>query len=59
MGVTGILALAVMLILVVTIYYIIMGIKQKNWKKVLFCVVGFLVFVALLYFGLLSFITSM
>jgi uncharacterized protein (UPF0333 family) len=59
MGFTSILALIVIAILIVVIYVIIQGIKNKNWKQVIIPVAAFAVFIAVLGYGLIGFITSM
>jgi uncharacterized protein (UPF0333 family) len=59
MGFTSILAFIVIAILIVVIYVIIQGIKNKNWKQVIILVAAFAVFIAVLGYGLISFITSM
>jgi uncharacterized BrkB/YihY/UPF0761 family membrane protein len=59
MGVTSILALIVIVILIAVIYVIIQGIKNKNWKQVIITVVIFAVFIAVLGYGFICFITSM
>jgi uncharacterized protein (UPF0333 family) len=59
MGFTSILAFVVIAILIVVIYVIIQGIKNKNRKQVIISVAAFAVFIAVLGYGLISFITSM
>jgi uncharacterized BrkB/YihY/UPF0761 family membrane protein len=59
MGVTSILALIVIAILFVVIYVVIQGIKNKNWKQVIMAVATFTVFIVVLGYGLICFITSM
>jgi hypothetical protein len=59
MGFTSILSLIVIAILIVVIYVIIQGIKNKNRKQVIIPIVAFAVFIAILGYGLISFITSM
>jgi hypothetical protein len=59
MGFTSILAFIVIAILIVVIYVIIQGVKNKNWKQVIIPVAVFAVFIAVLGYGLISFITSM
>ena len=59
MGITGILGLLVIAVFAFVIYFVVLGIKQRNTKKILLPIVGFIVFAALLYWAFLSFITSM
>ena len=59
MGFTGILALVVIAIAVIAIIIIISGIREKNWKKVIITAALFCVIIALMYFGMIEFITSM
>lgn len=59
MGIMGMLGLAVITGFAITVYWIVTGIQQKNWKRVLFPAAGFLAGILLLYWGLLFFITAM
>ena len=59
MGITGIIALVLLALLIVTICVVVSGIRQKNWKKIVFPVIAFVVLAAGIYLALVSFITSM
>ena len=59
MGLTGILLLLILALFVFMIYFVINGIRTKNWKKAIISIVIFFAIVLLMYFGLLRFITSM
>jgi len=59
MGFLGMLALIVLAVFVILIYFVVTGIKQKSWKRIVFPLLGFVAFVVTMYFGLLFFITSM
>ena len=59
MGFLGMLALIVLAVFVILIYFIATGIKQKSWKRIGFPLLGFVAFVVTMYLGLLFFITSM
>lgn len=59
MGLTGILALVVAALLVWTVSAVVRSLRAGAWKKAVLAVVLFAAFVALLYFVLVSFITSM
>ena len=59
MGLTGILLLMILALFVFVIYFVIDGIRQKNWKRAIISVAAFCSIVLLMYFGLLRFITSM
>jgi uncharacterized BrkB/YihY/UPF0761 family membrane protein len=59
MGFTTILAFIVIAILIAVIYVVIQGIKNKNWKQVIIAVVAFVIFIVVLGYGLICFITSM
>lgn len=59
MSLTAILALVVAALLALTVYLIVQSLRARNWKKAVLAAVLFAAFAALLYFGLLSFITSM
>jgi hypothetical protein len=59
MGFTGILALIVIAIFILAIYVILQEIKERNWKKVIFTITAFGVFILALWYGLICFITSM
>jgi uncharacterized BrkB/YihY/UPF0761 family membrane protein len=59
MGFAGILALIVIAIFILVIYVILQEIKARNWKKVIFTIVAFGVFILTLWYGFICFITSM
>ena len=59
MGLTGILLIIILGLFVITIKFVIDGIRSKNWKKVTISVIIFLAIILLVYFGLLRLITSM
>lgn len=59
MGITGIIAIVVLIILMATCYMVISGIRQRNRQKVILSIIGFAALIACLYFGLTAFITSM
>ena len=59
MGLTGILLLIVLALFVYMIYFVIDGIRTKNWKKAIISIVVFITVVLIIYFGLLRFIASM
>ncbi len=59
MGFLGKIALFVIALFVILIYFIVTGIKQKNYKRILFSIVGFILIVGIMYYGLITFITSM
>lgn len=59
MGFTGILLLADLALLVLTVYVTARGIRTKNWKKAVLPIAAFCVVTAVMYFGLLALITSM
>jgi hypothetical protein len=59
MGFTGILALIVIAIFILEIYLILQEIKARNWKKIIFTIVAFVVLILALWYGLICFITSM
>ena len=59
MGITGILALIVIALAVVMIKLIVDGVKAKNWKKVIITVIVFCTVFGLMWYGFISFITSM
>ena len=56
MGITGILGLLVIVVFAFVIYFAVLGIIQRNAKKIMLPIVGFIVFAALLYW---AFLTSM
>ena len=58
MGLIGMLGLIVLAVFVILLYFVITGIKQKNWKRIVFPILGFVVTIVLLYIGLVFFITS-
>lgn len=59
MGLIGMLGLIVLAVFVILLYFVITGIKQKNWKRIVLPILGFVVTIVLLYIGLVFFITSM
>ena len=59
MGLTSILLIIILGLFVITIKFVIDGIRSKNWKKAIISVVIFLAITLLIYFGLLRLITSM
>ena len=59
MGITGIIALVLLALLIVTISVVASGIRQKNWKKIVFPVIAFAVLIVGIYLALVTFITSM
>jgi multisubunit Na+/H+ antiporter MnhB subunit len=59
MGFTGILVVTVLAIMILAIYVILQEIKARNWKKIIFTIVAFVVFILALWYGLICFITSM
>lgn len=59
MGFTGLLALIIVTLLVITLKFVIDGAREKNWKKSIISVVIFCAIVFLMYLGLIRFITLM
>ena len=59
MGLTSILLLIILALFVCMIYFVIDGIRKRNWKMAIISIVIFFAVVLLMYFGLLRFITSM
>ena len=59
MGLTGILLIIILALFVITIKFVIDGIRSKNWKKAIISTVIFLAIILIMYFGLLRLITSM
>ena len=59
MGLTGILLIIILALFVITIKFVIDGIRSKNWKKAIISAVIFLAIILIMYFGLLRLITSM
>jgi hypothetical protein len=59
MGLTGILLIVVLALLAIMVKFVVDGIREKNWIKVLVSVVVFLGIILLLYFGLIRLITAM
>lgn len=43
MGITGIIALVLLALLIVTISVVISGIREKDWKKIVFPIIAFAV----------------
>lgn len=58
-GFTSILALIIIALLVIMIKFIVDGIKEKSWKKVMITVAVFCAVFALIFYGFISFIASM
>ena len=59
MGFTGMIGLIILAVFVILIYFVVTGIKQKDWKRIVFPIILFVVFVVGVYWALVSFITSM
>ena len=59
MGFTSIIMLIVLALICVMIKLVIDGIQDKNWKKVVVTIIAFSLVLILIYFALVSFITSM
>ena len=59
MGFTGMIGLIILAVFVILIYFVVTGIKQKDWKRIDFPIILFVVFVFGVYWALVSFITSM
>ena len=59
MGFTGILGLLVIALLAVTIYAAAKGARAKSWRQIILPIAIFCAIVAAMYFGLLTFLTSM
>ena len=59
MGFTGMIGLIILAVFVILIYFVVTGIKQKDWKRIVFPIILFVVFVFGVYWALISFITSM
>ena len=59
MGFTSILLIIVIVFAMIMIKIIINGIKEQNWKKVLLTAILFCLVLVMIYYGLISFITSM
>ena len=59
MSLTHILLLVVLALFVVMIRFVIQGIREKNWKKVIISVAVFLAIILVMYFGLMRLITYM
>lgn len=59
MGITGLIGLFIFALLLAIIYLVVQGIRQKNWKMIVFPIVAFIVIVGGIYWGLLCLITSM
>lgn len=56
---TGMIGLIILAVFVILIYFVVTGIKQKDWKRIVFPIILFVVFVVGVYWALVSFITSM
>jgi hypothetical protein len=59
MGFTSILALLLIALFLVVCNIVAKGVKSKNWKQVIVAIAAFTVFVGILGYGLICFITSM
>ena len=59
MGFISILLSIVIIFAAIMLKIIVKGIKEQNWKKVLLTAMFFCVVLALIYYGLISFITFM
>ena len=59
MGFTFIIMLIVLALICVMIKLVIDGIQDKNWKKVVVTIIAFSLVLILIYYALVSFITSM
>lgn len=59
MSLIHILLLVVLALFVVMIRFVIQGIREKNWKKVIISITVFLAIILVMYFGLIRLITSM
>ena len=59
MGFTFIIMLIVLALICVMIKLVIDGIRDKNWKKVVVTIIAFSLVLILIYYALVSFITSM
>lgn len=59
MGFTALLILVIMALFVITVKFVIDGVRRKNWKKSIIPAAVFLAVILLMYFGLIRFITSM
>ena len=59
MGFLGLLGIIGLAFFVIIIYFVITGIKQKNWKRIVIPIVIFIGIVVLTYLALIFFITSM
>ena len=59
MGFTSIIMLIVLALICVMIKLVIDGIQDKNWKKVVVTIIAFSLVLILIYYALVSFITSM
>lgn len=59
MGFTATIALFVLVIFILTAYFLISGIRKKDWKQIVLSVLGFIIIIGGVYWALISFITSM
>ena len=59
MSLIHILLLVVLALFVIMIRFVIQGIREKNWKKVIISITVFLAIILVMYFGLIRLITSM
>lgn len=59
MGFTGMIGLIILAVFVILIYFVVTGIKQNDWKRIVFPIILFVVFVFGVYWAFVSFITSM
>lgn len=59
MGFLGLIALVVLALLAIAVKLIVDSVQEKNWKKTAITAAAFCAAVAIMYFGLIHFITSM
>ena len=59
MSLIHILLLVVLALFVIMIRFVIQGIREKNWKKVIISITVFLAIILVMYFGLIRLISSM
>lgn len=59
MGITAFIALFILALFIATIYLVCQGIKNRDWKRIVFPTILFTVIVAGVYWALVCFITSM
>ena len=59
MGFTAKIALFVLIIIILAVYFIISGIKMNDWKLIIISFLGCVIIIGGVYLALISFITSM